>query len=107
MLELMPNMGARMMGYKNFMLMHGAYGKEYLSGTDSSTVDQKFRYLIFLGATIFSAITDNTLPTGNEDDLIGVEFPAGIAIPGEFVNLTLTSGKVLCIKDIPAEEGLS
>ena len=99
---LHPRQGARIARYESDMVMHGAYGKVRLAAGQSSSVGDYFRYLIFLEDTIFSAITDKVLDS-TQTAFQGDSFVRGLVIVGKFTGLTVTSGKVICLKDVPAE----
>jgi hypothetical protein len=98
---LYPNEGLRMLTYQEMMVSHGAYGKEFLKAGESSTAGQYFRYLIPIDDTECSAIIDEGLPAADQTKFQGEKLYRGIPIPGKFTGITVTSGRLICINDVP------
>jgi len=80
-------------------LGHGRYGKTVLFAGESTAADVEYSYMLIVSDALFLTIYDASLDSNKDTKFVGVELPSGLIFPGEFKNISLTSGFVILYKE--------
>ena len=79
----------------------GDEGKEVLDATTNATTSADTRFGIIVAISLAGATIDDITDAQCEDEdaLIGV-IPCGVPIRGDFSNITISAGRVICYKKL-------
>ena len=70
-----------------------------MAAGESSPEGVEYSYMVVLDSVIFSTITDANLNADTTTKFVGVEFPTGLILPGDYTTIAVASGLVIFYND--------